>query len=206
MTSGRMTITELEKASGVPRRTVHFYIRQGVLPPPDGAGGAARYGEEHLLRLRLIQELQKSHLKLAGIREALDAMSLEEMRALAGWQGGENAAWDPETLQHWLREGRFHSVAENEAPGAFREVGARYRPRTMAMAPLPGEAKSPAPPQAGNLLKSLRRQPVLEEESWTRFRPAEGVEVQVRAGLLRERRREILAWLAELDRILNRGR
>jgi len=67
-----MTITELEKASGVPRRTVHFYIRQGVLPPPDGAGGAARYGEEHLLRLRLIQELQKSHLKLAGIREAFE--------------------------------------------------------------------------------------------------------------------------------------
>lgn len=201
-----MTITELEKASGVPRRTVHFYIRQGVLPPPDGAGGAARYGEEHLLRLRLIQELQKSHLKLAGIREALDAMSIEEMRALAEWQGREDAAWDPETLHHWLREGRFLSVAEDEIPGFLRDEGVRYRRKNAGVALPSGDAESAALPQHGNLLKNLRRQPALEEESWTRFRPAEGVELQVRGELLRERRREILAWLAELDRILSRGR
>jgi len=51
--SGRasFTLVELAEASGVPARTVRFYIAKGLLPPPLVGGRAACYGEEHLKEL-----------------------------------------------------------------------------------------------------------------------------------------------------------
>jgi len=96
------TISELESLTGIRRRTIHFYTQQGLLPTPTGAGGSARYGEEHILRLKLIREMQTSHLKLSGIREALDAMSIEEMRGIAGKTGGSNITWDSRSIERWV--------------------------------------------------------------------------------------------------------
>jgi DNA-binding transcriptional MerR regulator len=97
------TITELEDLTGLNRRTIHYYTQQGVIPPPEGKGGAARYGEEHLLRLKLIKPLQESHLRLAGIREALEEMSLKEMRTLLNLASSEES-WDTDSLQAWVGE------------------------------------------------------------------------------------------------------
>ncbi len=87
MNTADMSITELVDQSGVPSpRTIHFYVREGLLPRPAKPGGGARYGTEHLLRLLLIRELQKHHYKLSPIKERLDAtltgMSPEDMAAL----------------------------------------------------------------------------------------------------------------------------
>jgi DNA-binding transcriptional MerR regulator len=82
MTDTTYTIQELTEQTGVPRRTVHFYSQQGVLPPPSGAGLGARYGEEHLLRLKLVPLLRRQGLRLDDIRERFSALSLEEMRQL----------------------------------------------------------------------------------------------------------------------------
>jgi DNA-binding transcriptional MerR regulator len=82
MTDTTYTIQELTEHTGVPRRTVHFYSQQGVLPPPSGAGLGARYGEEHLLRLKLVPVLRRQGLRLDDIRERFTALSLEEMRQL----------------------------------------------------------------------------------------------------------------------------
>src|SRR5512133_1278980 len=80
-------IQDLVNVSGVPRRTVYFYVQQGVLPPPEGAGLAARYGEDHLLRLRLIPVLRQQGLRLDEIRARFAKMSADEMRqALAAGQ------------------------------------------------------------------------------------------------------------------------
>ena len=61
-------INELVEKSGVPRRTIHFYVQQGLLPPAEGAGLAARYSEEHLLRLAAIPVLRRRGLRLDEIR------------------------------------------------------------------------------------------------------------------------------------------
>jgi len=77
-----LTIQELEAKANIPRRTIHFYIKEGLIPPPEGSRRNAQYGEEHLLRLQLIQILKEgSHLRLEGIREILDGKSVGEMRA-----------------------------------------------------------------------------------------------------------------------------
>jgi DNA-binding transcriptional MerR regulator len=76
------TISELVSLSGVNRRNVHFYVQQGLLPPPQGAGLGARYSDEHLLCLRAIPVLRTRGLRLDEIRERLagsDARSIEAL-------------------------------------------------------------------------------------------------------------------------------
>ena len=80
MTESTHTIQELTDETGFTRRTVHFYTQQRILPPPAGAGLGARYGEAHLLRLRLVPVLRRQGLRLDDIRERFAAMSLDEMR------------------------------------------------------------------------------------------------------------------------------
>jgi DNA-binding transcriptional MerR regulator len=75
-------IQKLITESGVPRRTIHFYVQQGILPPPQGAGLAAFYTEEHLLRLRLIPILRQQGLRLDEIRQRFSEINPEEMRRL----------------------------------------------------------------------------------------------------------------------------
>jgi DNA-binding transcriptional MerR regulator len=67
-------MAELSSRSGVPRETIHFYLREGLLPRPrKGGRTVAYYGEEHLDRLRIIRRLrEEKYLPLAVIRRLLD--------------------------------------------------------------------------------------------------------------------------------------
>ena len=75
-------IQQLVTASGVPRRTIYFYVQQGLLPPPNGAGLAAHYTEDHLLRLRMIPTLRDQGMRLDEIRTRFTGMSADEMRSV----------------------------------------------------------------------------------------------------------------------------
>lgn len=70
-----MRMRELEKASGVGRETIRYYIREGLLPEPDRASrNSASYNDGHVARLRAIKRLQEERfLPLAVIRSLLDA-------------------------------------------------------------------------------------------------------------------------------------
>ncbi len=67
-------------------RTIRYYTSQGLLPRPlRYAGGRARYGGEHLLRLLWIKQRQAEHLSLARIRLLIADQSLEAItRDLTG--------------------------------------------------------------------------------------------------------------------------
>ncbi len=54
-----MKISELAKSTGVPKQTIHYYIRAGLLPKPRKLGSnSADYDESYVDRIRLIKELQ----------------------------------------------------------------------------------------------------------------------------------------------------
>lgn len=80
------TIGELESRTGMPRRTIHFYVQQGLLPAPLGAGLAARYARQHLVRLRAIVRLKALGWRLDGIRALLQRENDEAIAAIA--EGG----------------------------------------------------------------------------------------------------------------------
>jgi DNA-binding transcriptional MerR regulator len=66
---------DLEKASGVGRETIRFYIREGLLPEPDKPSrNSARYTDVHVARLKAIKRMQEERfLPLAVIRTLLES-------------------------------------------------------------------------------------------------------------------------------------
>lgn len=70
-----MKMKELEKATGVGRETIRFYIREGLLPEPERPKrNVARYSEEHVERLKLIKQLQQERfLPLNVIKHVMHA-------------------------------------------------------------------------------------------------------------------------------------
>ena len=68
-----MKIRDLVKQTGISKETVHFYIREGLLPKPRKLGrNAAEYDEKYVERIRLIKELQDHYfLPLAVIKNIL---------------------------------------------------------------------------------------------------------------------------------------
>ena len=79
--SGRtlMRIKELEERSGVPRTTIHFYLRQGLLHPPKKTGRTmAYYDESHLKRLQDIQNIKGDiRMPLPLLKERIAALDEE---------------------------------------------------------------------------------------------------------------------------------
>jgi DNA-binding transcriptional MerR regulator len=52
----------------VSRRTIRYFVQEGLLQEPYGLGRGKHYGPEHLQRLRDIRELQKQGLSLNEVR------------------------------------------------------------------------------------------------------------------------------------------
>lgn len=70
----RYRMRDLVRESGLPRETIHYYLAEGLLPPPLKTGrNTALYSEDHLYRLGKIQELRERHfLPLKAIRAVLE--------------------------------------------------------------------------------------------------------------------------------------
>lgn len=66
----RYGIEELAQLGGVSRRTIRYYIQEGLLPPPLGVGRGRHYGKEHLERLIAVRGMQESGRTLEEIRAA----------------------------------------------------------------------------------------------------------------------------------------
>ena len=96
------SITDLEKMTGIKPRTIHYYIKERLIPSAAVAGGGAFYNDEHVMRLNLIKEMQRSHLKLSGIREALNGMSVSEMEKLYERAIKGKVSWDSNSLENWI--------------------------------------------------------------------------------------------------------
>lgn len=69
-----MRMRDLEKASGVSRETIRFYIREGLLPEPDRTHrNSATYSDDHLARLLTIRRLRDERfLPLSVIRSLFE--------------------------------------------------------------------------------------------------------------------------------------
>lgn len=80
MSEKAFTIQELSNLTGLPRRTIHFYSQQGLLPPPHSAGAGAYYDESHLTRLKLIPVLRQKGMRLDDIRAHFNQVSPAELK------------------------------------------------------------------------------------------------------------------------------
>lgn len=130
-----MTLGELTEDAGVSVRTVRYYIAEGLLPPPEGAGPTSAYSRGHLDRLRLIQRLKAAYLPLKEIRRRLAGLDDDAVRAiLAEGEGSmrEDVAASPFDA----------SLAGAREYLALLESPERYRTEPMPLA-MPDAATSP---------------------------------------------------------------
>jgi DNA-binding transcriptional MerR regulator len=81
-----LTLEDLAQHSGLPLRTLRFYIQEGILQGPDTHGKFSKYSQQHLDRLELIQRLKNLRLPLQEIRHLLNNMTEEESSKLRQFQ------------------------------------------------------------------------------------------------------------------------
>jgi DNA-binding transcriptional MerR regulator len=75
VTSGpRYGIAELAELGGITRRTVRYYIQEGLLPAPLGVGRGKHYTREHLERLVQVKALQERGQTLDQIRSPINTL------------------------------------------------------------------------------------------------------------------------------------
>jgi DNA-binding transcriptional MerR regulator len=166
----QLTIDELAARVGVSVRTVRFYIAEGLVPGPNARGRAAAYGDEHLLRLRLVRRLVDQHVPLSEVRSRLARLPQDDLRSLLAEED--------------LHSERREQVEAQASPRAFvsellsHARAARTAPRAQQLA-APLARSSPPGPMSGHADPSSNASPA--KESWRRWRLADGVELQVRA-------------------------
>jgi len=81
-TSPRFTAADLARRSGLPLRTVRYYVQEGLVDPPSGRGRGAHFGESHLRQLARVRLLQSAGLDIPAIRKHAD--DLEKILADRG--------------------------------------------------------------------------------------------------------------------------
>lgn len=119
-----MTLAELAEASGLPARTIRFYIARRVLNGPGKAGRGAVYGPEHLAQLEQIQRLQAQGRTIAEIGRTLNGNPPEShapASATAWWQ--HLVADD---VMVWVRDG-LSPWRTRQVRAAIHELAVRLR-------------------------------------------------------------------------------
>jgi Ca-activated chloride channel family protein len=166
-----LSLAELAAAAGVSPRTVRYYIAQGLLAGPGARGRQASYGEDQLLRLRLIRRLVERHTPLAQIRDLVPPLGHGELVALLGDE------------DH--RRDRTPSGGQSGA----EEVAERLRDAPLARRLTGRKAYAAAP--------NPERYEGVREALWRRWDLAPGVELHVRedARIADRDRHELIARL-----------
>jgi DNA-binding transcriptional MerR regulator len=135
------TVEEVAGEVGLTVRTVRYYQSQGLLPAPARVGREARYGDDHVERLRLITRLQEQGLRLTAIAELLaqgdaagDWLGLTESLSRP-WSDDRPALWNEDELGARLADTPV--TADDLVRTALVERRADTRP-VVYLVPSPG--------------------------------------------------------------------
>ncbi|MEI7813034.1 MAG: MerR family transcriptional regulator [Ignavibacteria bacterium] len=192
------SISELEKITGLSRRTIHYYTMEKLIAPPDGAGSSAKYGEENLLRLILIIHMQKSHIRLTGIREALESMTTEDMRCLIDEINTSRAAWDFESIKNWLNGNSAVNHSLQSAPADSRVSKMNYSFVSKPQADINVSVNS----SGSGYLRQLKRKPVVTDSFWKRLTVIDGLEINIRSDVEELHGQILLPFIEQIKKII----
>jgi DNA-binding transcriptional MerR regulator len=154
------TLADLARAADVTPRTVRYYVAQGLLPPPAGAGRGPHWDGGHLARLRLIRSLQDRHLPLAEIRRQMASMSAADVAEAARMVRAANAASTEGSALDYIRTVLETTMSPVEAPDSpatprFSQLAA---PRSPSIPPPPSTPNAPrSAGRIGRWFESLPR-------------------------------------------------
>lgn len=175
------TLTELAEATGLSRRTIRYYIAQGLVPAPGRQGAATRYPRSTSDRLRLIARMRDANAPLAAIRERLGQLGDEDVAAMVG------------VLSAWPDRPATPPVSSQAMP--FEPVTKELDGPALGLAEvIPAYAGAPAARLLSGELHTLDTSPRLAKEpvsepalgqrsQWERITISKDVELHVRRPL-----------------------
>lgn len=120
------TIGELARRADVTARTVRFYVAEGLLPPPEGAGRAALYTTGHLTRLELIKLLKEEFLPLAEIRDLVAGLTQSEIEELLAQKRQPTPPPGQESAREYIQTLLQTGSAAADSPATLRQVVAGH--------------------------------------------------------------------------------
>jgi DNA-binding transcriptional MerR regulator len=197
-------LADLCQQAGVTARTVRYYIQQGLLPQPGPGRDARKYGPATLNRLKLIRQLQRSHLPLAEIRQRLAGLSdLEVGAALTpdapAVPSGAVSARDYIAQVLGAPPEQAPSGTSRSSWPVLRAPAAQSAP---ASTDAPPAGLPPSAPAALDPAAQPEAWPRLREQ-WERLRLHDDIELHIRRPASRELNRRIERLLEVARRILN---
>ena len=143
------SIGELADRAGVSTRTIRYYVSEGLLPPPAGAGPNSRYTDAHLEQLAVIGRLKEQYLPLKEIRRRLIGQGMPD----AGIYREADADRSPASYQLEDRDERAPQLSPRVA---YRQINEPFD-QTMSYS----DSLSEAPPVAlANESATWRRVPI----------------------------------------------
>ena len=104
MADDPITLADLEQKSGVPARTIRFYISRGLLDGPSKAGRGATYTAAHVERLAKIKALQDKGHVLSEIAAILSGVGQVALSATPWWQhavADDVVVWTKADVSPW---------------------------------------------------------------------------------------------------------
>ena len=161
------TIEELARLLGLKPRTIHFWKQTGLFEGP-GAGPGARYDEEHLGTLFLIDQLRSEGTPLAEIRKEIGKQSSTDLRRLAEQVKATPKPPPPtakELIAGWLSKSSHETRPAGGANTSSVHASRLSRPERAPDSGLPDSGASRRASSAG---------------AWERVPLADGVELHVR--------------------------
>jgi DNA-binding transcriptional MerR regulator len=118
------SIRDLEETSGVPRTTIHYYLRHGLLPRPQKvAASRSLYTEEHLQILNRIRELKEQGRNLAEIEAELQHRVDEANEATVDLAAQEYERVHNRILALAAREFSAKGYKNTHVTDIMREIG-----------------------------------------------------------------------------------
>lgn len=109
------TLDELCKLVDMSKRTVRYYIQQGLIPGPEGKNRGARYHQTHIERLLELKKWQNAGLSLERIAELLNQPASMQI-PIKPVQQGAVEIWShlmiSDGVQLMIEPGRSHLSSE----------------------------------------------------------------------------------------------
>lgn len=116
MTDPQLTVEQLANETGMSVRNIRNHQSRGLLPPPQVRARIGYYGEDHVARLRLIQEMQAQGFKLTAIKRLIGehGPSVDQFVGLKRAVTAPFETESPEVLSADELSERFGEVSEKD--------------------------------------------------------------------------------------------
>jgi len=182
MKQKQYTIQELSELTGFSRRTIRYYIQEGLLKPPAGRGRGGYYYDSHLNALSKIRQLQNQGLRLSTISPILKEAVTETLDKII--VRSEDKVWDGDDADETMRAEESEDVRFKQS---LHESASRTeQPRHPSQPPHPLD-----PPQPSS------------RQVWIRYLIADGAALHVRRDIDINQRKKIDQLIRLADAILN---